>query len=235
MRPAMSSARIVSPVYSMTWPLPPAVVILPMIASTMSLAEQPKPSVPDTSICMFFAGRCSSVWVAMHVLDLRRADAEGQRAQRAMGRGVAVAAHERGARQRQAKLRPDDVHDALPHIEDRDIRHPELDDVLLQRLHLDAAVLFLDVGRRCAQPTVGMLWSATAMVRSGRRSLRPARRRPSNACGRRDLVQEMAVDVEDAGAVRERLHDVTVPDLVEQRAWPAGGHIGSRRDCDWTR
>ena len=32
-------------------------------------------------------------------------------------------------------------------------------------------------------PTVGMLWSATAIVRSGRRSLRPAKRRPSNACG----------------------------------------------------
>ena len=64
MRPAMSSARIVSPVYSITWPLPPAVVILPMIASTMSLAEQPKPSVPDTSMRMFFAGGCSSVWVA---------------------------------------------------------------------------------------------------------------------------------------------------------------------------
>ena len=32
-------------------------------------------------------------------------------------------------------------------------------------------------------PTVGILWSATAIVRSGRRSLRPARRSPSNACG----------------------------------------------------
>ena len=60
-RPAMSNARIVSPVYSMTWPLPPDVVILPMIASTTSLAEQPKPSVPETSICIFFAGRCNSV------------------------------------------------------------------------------------------------------------------------------------------------------------------------------
>ena len=47
-----------------------------------------------------------------------------------------------------AEFRADDVHDALPHIEDRDVRHAELDDVLLQRLDLDAAVLFLDVGRR---------------------------------------------------------------------------------------
>ncbi len=32
-------------------------------------------------------------------------------------------------------------------------------------------------------PTVGMLWSATAIVQSGRRTVRPARRRPSKACG----------------------------------------------------
>jgi hypothetical protein len=30
---------------------------------------------------------------------------------------------------------------------------------------------------------VGVLWSATAMVASGRRNARPAKRRPSKACG----------------------------------------------------
>ena len=38
------------------------------------------------------------------------------------------------------------------------------------------------------------------------------------------LVHQVAVDVEDAGAVRELLHDVAVPDLVEQRAWLRIGH-----------
>src|SRR4051812_3250147 len=32
-------------------------------------------------------------------------------------------------------------------------------------------------------PSVGTLWSAVARVRSGRRTARPASRRPSNACG----------------------------------------------------
>src|SRR4051794_5670367 len=32
-------------------------------------------------------------------------------------------------------------------------------------------------------PSVGTLWSAVASVRSGRRTARPLRRRPSNACG----------------------------------------------------
>ena len=35
----------------------------------------------------------------------------------------------------------------------------------------------------CSRPMVGTLWSTVASVRSGRRTVRPARRRPSNACG----------------------------------------------------
>ncbi len=48
-----------------------------------------------------------------HVLDLGGADAEGQRAEGAVGGGVRVAAHDRHARLGQAQLRADHVHDAL--------------------------------------------------------------------------------------------------------------------------
>ncbi len=64
MRPAMSSARIASPAYSITCPVPPAVPMRPIIASTMSFAVQPIGSVPSTRTSMFFAGCCSSVCVA---------------------------------------------------------------------------------------------------------------------------------------------------------------------------
>ncbi len=40
----------------------------------------------------------------------------------------------------------------------------------------------LTIGSAVA-PSVGTLWSAVASVRSGRRTLRPARRSDSNACG----------------------------------------------------
>ena len=49
-----------------------------------------------------------------HVLDFARADAERQRAERAVRRGVAVAADDRHAGLRVALLRADDVDDALP-------------------------------------------------------------------------------------------------------------------------
>ena len=48
------------------------------------------------------------------VLDLAGADAEGQRAERAVGAGVAVAADDGHARLGQAQFRADDVDDALP-------------------------------------------------------------------------------------------------------------------------
>jgi hypothetical protein len=47
------------------------------------------------------------------MLDLRGADAEGQRAEGAVGRGVAVAADDGHAGQGEALLRADDVDDAL--------------------------------------------------------------------------------------------------------------------------
>jgi hypothetical protein len=40
-------------------------------------------------------------------------------------------------------------------------------------------------------------------------------------------MHKMAVDVQDAGAVRKLLHDVAVPDLVEKGAGPGGGHVCS--------
>ena len=64
MRPSMESARMASPAYSMTWPVPPAVPISPMMARMMSLAVTPSGSLPSTVTRMFLAFFCVSVWVA---------------------------------------------------------------------------------------------------------------------------------------------------------------------------
>ena len=61
---------------------------------------------------------------------------------------------------------------------------------------------------------VGTLWSIVATVRSGRRTGRPARRRPSNACGRRDLVHQVEIDVEEVGLTLDVVDDVAVPHLL---------------------
>jgi hypothetical protein len=116
-----------------------------------------------------------------HVLDLRGADAEGQRAEGAMRRGVAVAADDGGAGQGEALLRADDVDDALALVVLGEVLDAEIGCVRGQCLDLDAAFLVLDAERPVRR--VGTLWSTTASVFSGARTLRCAVRRPSNACG----------------------------------------------------
>ena len=74
------------------------------------------------------------------MLDLGRPDPERQRAQPAMGAGMAVAANEGRARQAEAQLRPDDVDDPLFGRERVDIGEAELSDIASQRRQLRGAV-----------------------------------------------------------------------------------------------
>ena len=73
--------------------------------------------------------------------DFGRADAEGVGAERAVGRGVAVAADDQQAWQRQTLLGADHMHDALPRIV-----QPEQFDMVLRRIFLDLAHHPRDLG-----------------------------------------------------------------------------------------
>ena len=53
----------------------------------------------------------------------------------------------------------------------------------LPGLRSEVSEHFLAPGAATFEPSVGTLWSAVASVRSARRTRRPARRRPSKACG----------------------------------------------------
>ncbi len=180
MRPSIDSARMASPAYSMTLPVPPAVPISPMMARMMSFAVTPAGNCPSTVTRMFFAFFWISVCVASTCSTSRGADAVGERAERAMGRGVAVAADDRGSRQGEALLRPDDVDDALPLVELVEIFDAELARILGQR---STCVAASGSAMPCERSVVGTLWSTTASVFFGARTLRPVMRRPSKACG----------------------------------------------------
>ena len=112
----MDSAWIASPAYSMTWPVPPAVPILPMMARIRSLAVVPiGPLAVDRDAHVL--GRLLDQGLGgQHVLDLRRADAEGERPEGAVGRGVGIAAYDGRAGQGEALLGADDVDDALAQV-----------------------------------------------------------------------------------------------------------------------
>ncbi len=164
-----------------------------------------------------------------HVLDLRRADAVRQRAERAVRRRVAVAAHDRGARQREALLGPDHVHDALPPVELVIVLDAEILDVLRQRLDLQPRFRLLDA--------VAAIRSRDVVIDDGERLLRrphlaPRHPQPLESLWTGHLVHQMPVDVEHAGAIGLRLDDVVGEDLVVKGRL---GHGRSPSFASWRR
>ena len=168
-------------------------------------------SRPSTTTRMFFDLRLDQRLCREHMLHLRRADAEGERAERAVGRGVAVAAHQRDARQREALLRADDVADALALVELVVIFEAEQPGVLGQIGDL-----------RGAFGIPGWAWCGPTSARCGRPPAASSRRahleagtpQPRECLRAVHLVDDMPVDIEQAGAVRLLVDHVIAPDHV---------------------
>ena len=146
-----------------------------------------------------------------HVLDLGRADAERERAERPVRRRVAVAADDRHARLREPLLRPDDVDDALAPVADAEVRQAELLGVLADGGDLRdgqrVGPRLVAVGRRHVvvdgqQREVGAA------------DLAPGQPQRLEGLRRRDLVHEVQVDVEEVGLAVLVPDEVGVPDLL---------------------
>ena len=150
-----------------------------------------------------------------HVGHLGRADAEGERADGAMGRGMAVATDDEEAGLAQPLLRPDDVHDALARIVEAEQRHAVRCRVADELLDHEAALGIRNPGdvARAGQHI---------MIRRGKGALRRAQldaALPQPVEGRRRAVMdEVAVDVEQGLAVIPLDDAVARPDLLEHGA-----------------
>ena len=161
-----------------------------------------------------------------HMADFAGADAEGQRTERTVRAGVAVAADDGHARQGEALLRRDHMDDAAVgrrHVEQLDA---VVGAVARQRVHLRLGRL--RVVRQFAvgaggQRGRGMVHRRLGAVRTARRQA--ARLQLGEGLRRGDLVDQVQVDVQHGGGgVGLGDHDVGVPQLVEQGAWC--GHAG---------
>ncbi len=146
--------------------------------------------------------------------DLGSADAERQRAERAMGRGVTIAADHDHAGLAEPLLRPDDVHNALPPVAQPEQRHPCGLGVCFQVFDDAAAVRLIDRGKIVAE-------RRDVMVRRREGSVGPPHREPlllQHPEGiARSVVDEMAIDMQQRGAIRTDQDGMRRPDLVEQR------------------
>ena len=222
-RPSMESASMTGPRYSTTWPTPPPVPTCAMSARMRSLAVTPGEQLahdrdrhrPRPGLREGLRGE--------DVLDLAGADAEGERTEGAVGRGVRVAADDRHAGLGDAQLRADDVHDALLDVAERVQPDPELGAVAPQRLDLRARDRVGDgqqvVGRR-------------VVVLGGQREIGPAHRPPGQAQAVErlragHLMDEVQVDIEQIRLAVGLAHDVCVPHLFGQG--PCAPDLG----CSW--
>jgi hypothetical protein len=135
------------------------------------LGGHPGGRSPSTVTAIHFGPLLGERLGGEHVLDLAGADAERQRAEGAVGGGVAVAAHDGHARQRAALLGADHVDDALVGVAHREVGDAELGGVRPQRVDL----LGRDrVGDRLVDVGGGDVVVLGGDVRSGRRTVRPA-------------------------------------------------------------
>ncbi len=148
-----------------------------------------------------------------HVLDLGGADAERDRAERAVGRGVGVAADDGHARLGQTELRADDVHDPLLDVAERVQPDPELGGVGAQRVDLGARHR---VGDRLV-PVEGR--NVVVLGREGQVGASygaSGEPQPFERLRRGDLVDQVQVDEQQVGLTLGAADHVLVPDLLGQ-------------------
>ena len=153
------------------------------------------------------------------MLDLARADPESERAERAMGGGVAVAANQGRSRQGEALLGADDMDDALFGGRRLDIGHAELGDIGFQGRQLLGAGRVGD--RQAPAGRVAARSGRQVMVGDGQGEIRAAHlaaghAQPFESLWRGHFVDEMPVDIDQAGAILATLDDMIVPDLLIQ-------------------
>ena len=221
-RPSIESARIADPRYSITWPTPPPVPIRLMMPRITSLAPQPAGQLAVDGDRHRLGGRLRDRLRGEHVLDLAGADAERERAERAVRRRVRVAADDRETRLRVAHLRADHVHDPLARRSPWVEGDVELLRVRREGIHLARARLVghRAVGRRdvVVHRRDGEVGTADA-----------AAGEPEGLEGLRagHLMDEMEIDVEEIRLAVGPMHDVALPDLLRPTSSARAGVVGS--------
>ncbi len=151
-----------------------------------------------------------------HVRDLGGADTESVGAQRPVGGGVGVRARNHQTGLGDPLLRPHDVEDALA-----DVAHAEQFDVVVARIPLDDLHHVADFRVRDGVEPARAVGGRHVVIRKGEGLARVAHRpalAPDLVEGVEGvLLQQQAVDVDQALAVLALGDDMLLPDLVENR------------------
>ena len=161
-----------------------------------------------------------------HVFDFARADAKRERAKRAVRARVAVAAHDCHAGLGEPEFRADDVHDALFGR----VNVKQLD----AKLFAVAAQCFDLIGRDRVgdrQTAIGRRHVVVHRPEGQGGTANSSARLPQTIkrLGRRDLMNEVQIDIKERRLALRLTNDVRLPQFVEQGwHWISGTHRLSR-------
>ena len=160
-----------------------------------------------------------------HMLHLAGANAEGQRPQPAMARGVAIPTNNRRAGQRKPLLGPDDMDNPLLDIGIADQPDAKLGRIAGQRRQLRRA---LGIGNR-HRPASRIAPRRGRQIMIGHRQrqigppyLAPRQSQPLERLRAGHLMDKMPVDINQASAIPTPLDNMRVPDFLIQRARGVG-------------
>src|SRR5690606_7126510 len=153
---------------------------------------------------------------SQHVFDFGCTDAKGECAHGAVGAGVRVSTNYGHTRQRGTLLGSDHVHDALA-----DIVHTELGNavflaVLIQRVDLQARHGIADAGCTIFR---GHDMVGYREVRTHAPGLATGHSKPFEGLGTRNFVNQMPINVEQAGTVGFLVHHMGGPELIVESLW----------------
>ena len=149
------------------------------------------------------------------MLDFSCPDAKGQCAERAVGRGMAVAANQREAGLRESQFRSDDVEDALVLVADVEQRYAKLPAVDTELIDLPGGD-----GIEDRKSAVGR-WDA--VIHRGDRAVGPpnsdaAVTKTLKSLRGSHLVDQMQINKQDRRTARFMADDVLVPDFLVECA-----------------
>src|SRR6266404_1758400 len=158
-----------------------------------------------------FRARLHQALRGENVLDLAGADAEGERAERAVRGCVAIAADDGLPGLRDAQLRPDDVHDALllaVHVKEADAGFAA---IFLERLELQARV-GVDDGQRAVRGGDGVVHHREGEI--GAADFASLGAQAGEGLRGSAFVDEVAVDIDERGLAGLLMDDVAVPNFL---------------------
>ena len=139
----------------------------------------------------------------------------------AMGRGMAIAAHNGHSGQSPALLGANNMHDTLADIRNRIIVNAKISCVFIQRFHLNAAFGIVDAFGTIQRGGHIMIWHSNGFFR--RAHFAPVHSKAFKSLRAGHLMHKMTVNIQQTSAILGLMRHMRIPDFIVKCF--RGGHF----------